>query len=98
MRCHPRPRIRDRLAEVAPRAPAEARRRPPVARDQHRRVPGATPALFEFAGQGGASLLATQAFPMHDGDVVYVAEAPIVPVARLLNTVFQLALPASLAR
>jgi polysaccharide export outer membrane protein len=54
---------------------------------------GDTPVLYDFAWNHLQGLIASQEFEIMNGDLVYVAEAPIVPVQRVVNTLFQLALP-----
>ena len=39
-------------------------------------------------------MIASHRFPLENGDMVYVAEAPILSVQRVINILFQLALPA----
>lgn len=56
------------------------------------------PVLYIFSWKDGNGLIAAQRFPVKDSDIVYVAESPIVPVSRVLNTIFQMALPATIAR
>lgn len=57
------------------------------------RVGDTRPVLYDFAWEKVQGLVASHSFPMKDGDMVYVAEAPIVPVQRAINILFQLALP-----
>lgn len=59
---------------------------------------GQKPTLFTFSWTDGDGLAASQLFPMENNDIVYVAESPIIPVARVLNTIFQMAEPALIAR
>ncbi|MFT9019238.1 polysaccharide biosynthesis/export family protein [Acetobacter malorum] len=56
------------------------------------------PLLYIFSWKDGNGLIAAQRFPVRDQDIVYVAESPIVPISRVLNTIFQMALPATIAR
>ncbi|WP_253564617.1 MULTISPECIES: polysaccharide biosynthesis/export family protein [Burkholderia cepacia complex] len=59
---------------------------------------GQRPVLFNFAWNKLEGLVASHRFPIKDGDMVYVAEAPIVPVERAVNILFQLAIPVQAAR
>ena len=56
------------------------------------------PILYIFSWNDGRGLIAAQRFPVKNEDIVYVAESPIVPISRVLNTIFQMALPATIAR
>lgn len=56
------------------------------------------PTLYVFSWAVGEGLVAAQRFIMKNRDIVYVAESPIVPISRVINTIFQLALPATIAR
>ncbi|WP_346778339.1 polysaccharide biosynthesis/export family protein [Paraburkholderia sp. Tr-20389] len=51
------------------------------------------PVLYNFAWNKLDGLVASHRFPIKDGDMIYVAEAPIVPVERAVNILFQLAVP-----
>jgi polysaccharide export outer membrane protein len=55
---------------------------------------GARPVLYDFSWDKADGLIASRSFPLQTGDVVYVAEAPIVSIERVINILFQLALPA----
>ncbi len=59
---------------------------------------GERPVLYDFAWNKLEGLVASHRFPLKDGDMVYVAEAPIVPVERAVNILFQLAVPVQAAR
>jgi polysaccharide biosynthesis/export protein len=63
-----------------------------------RRRVGAKPILFEFAWKRGDGLVAAQQFPLEDGDVVYVAEAPIVSIQKVVGLLFQVTLPAQVLK
>ncbi|AJY40195.1 polysaccharide biosynthesis/export family protein [Burkholderia humptydooensis] len=54
---------------------------------------GERPVLYDFAWNNLQGLIASHSFPIKDGDMIYVAEAPIVPVERAIGILFQLALP-----
>jgi polysaccharide export outer membrane protein len=55
---------------------------------------GAKPTVYNFAWNKVDGLVASQDFPIENNEVVYVAEAPIIPVQRAVSLLFQLALPA----
>lgn len=55
---------------------------------------GTRPVLYNFSWNKAQGLIASHEFPMESGDLVYVAEAPIVPIQRVINLLFQAALPA----
>ncbi|MFX1722352.1 polysaccharide biosynthesis/export family protein [Paraburkholderia sp. A1RO-5L] len=59
---------------------------------------GQRPVLYNFAWNKLEGLVASHRFPIKDGDMVYVAEAPIVPVERAVSILFQLAVPVQAAR
>ena len=59
---------------------------------------GAKPILYDFAWKRAEGLVAAQQFPLENGDVVYVAEAPIVSVQKVVGLLFQLTLPAQVLR
>lgn len=59
-----------------------------------RRQNGAKPVLYDFAWKRSDGLLAAQQFPLEDGDLVYVAEAPIVSIQKVIGLLFQVTLPA----
>ncbi|WP_244321907.1 polysaccharide biosynthesis/export family protein [Burkholderia reimsis] len=61
-------------------------------------VQGERPVLYNFAWNKLEGLVASHKFPIKDGDMVYVAEAPIVPVQRALSILFQLAVPVQAVR
>ncbi|APH60013.1 Polysaccharide export protein [Granulibacter bethesdensis] len=54
------------------------------------------PTLYVLSWKSGSGLMAAQLFPVEDGDIVYVAESPMVPVSRVINIIFQMALPAAM--
>ncbi|GAB7526969.1 polysaccharide biosynthesis/export family protein [Paraburkholderia sp. 2C] len=54
---------------------------------------GERPVLYSFAWNNLQGMLASHSFPIKDGDMIYVAEAPIVPVERAVSILFQLAVP-----
>jgi polysaccharide export outer membrane protein len=51
------------------------------------------PVLYDFAWNHLQGLIASQNFEIENGDLVYVAEAPIVPIQRVVATLFEIALP-----
>ena len=55
---------------------------------------GEKPVLYNFAWSTTQGVIAAHHFPMQSGDLVYVAEAPIMSVQRVINILFQVALPA----
>jgi polysaccharide export outer membrane protein len=59
---------------------------------------GQKPILYDFSWNRAEGLVASHRFPMQNGDLVYVAEAPIVPIQRVINILFQVALPAQLVK
>jgi polysaccharide export outer membrane protein len=59
---------------------------------------GQKPLLFDFAWDKGEGVVASHRFAMQSGDLVYVAEAPIMSVQRVMNILFQAAVPAQLAK
>ncbi|WP_181441931.1 polysaccharide biosynthesis/export family protein [Swingsia samuiensis] len=63
-----------------------------------RREPNSQMSLYVFSWKDGNGLIAAQDFPIKNKDVVYVAESPMVPIARVINTIFQMALPAAILR
>ncbi|MFT8973053.1 polysaccharide biosynthesis/export family protein [Zymomonas mobilis] len=54
--------------------------------------------LYVFSWKDGSGIISSQLFPINDGDIIYVAESPIIPISRVINTIFQMALPATIAR
>jgi polysaccharide export outer membrane protein len=52
------------------------------------------PVLYDFAWNHTQGLIASQDFELVSGDLVYVAEAPMVPVQRVASILFEFALPA----
>lgn len=54
--------------------------------------------LYDFSWNKVDAILASQEFPLYDSDIIYVAESPVVPVTRVLNTIAQFAIVASIAR
>jgi polysaccharide export outer membrane protein len=59
---------------------------------------GEKPVLYDFSWNHAAGLIASQDFPLHDGDLVYVDEAPVIPLQKALNILFEAAIPANLAK
>lgn len=56
------------------------------------------PIIYSFAYKTLDAQFASQQFPMHDGDVVYVSEAPIVPVESVVQAIWPFLSVASMAR
>ena len=54
--------------------------------------------LYEFAWKRGDGLVAADQFPLETGDVVYVAEAPIVSIQKVVGLLFQMTLPVQVLR
>ena len=63
-----------------------------------RRRAAAKPVLYEFAWKRGDGLVAADQFPLETGDVVYVAEAPIVSIQKVVGLLFQMTLPVQVLR
>lgn len=63
-----------------------------------RRRDDGRPKLYDFAWSRAQGVIAAHEFPMEDGDLVYVAEAPIVAVQKVIGILFQLTLPAQLLK
>jgi polysaccharide export outer membrane protein len=63
-----------------------------------RRRAGARPVLYNFAWDRPLGIVASQEFPLEDGDLVYVAEAPIVSVQKVIGLLFQVTLPAQVLK
>lgn len=63
-----------------------------------RRREGARPTLYDFTWNRPQGIVAAQQFPLEDGDLVYVAEAPIVSVQKVIGLLFQVTLPAQVLR
>lgn len=63
-----------------------------------RRRSGAKPILYNFAWNKPLGIVAAQQFPLEDGDLVYVAEAPIVSIQKVVNLLFQVTLPVQVIR
>jgi polysaccharide biosynthesis/export protein len=59
---------------------------------------GQRPVLYDFAWNKLQGLVASHSFPITDGDLIYVGEAPIVPVERAVSILFQLAVPVQAAK
>ena len=59
---------------------------------------GTRPVLYDFAWNKAQGLVASHRFPLQSGDLVYVAEAPIVSVQRVINILFQATLPVQVAK
>jgi len=58
-----------------------------------RRNGTAQPRLYDFAWDRTEGVVAAQRFKLVDDDVVYVAEAPSVPVQKVVGLLFQFAVP-----
>jgi polysaccharide export outer membrane protein len=58
-----------------------------------RRTGTGKPQLYDFAWDRTQGMIAAQQFRLIDEDVVYVAEAPVVPVQKIVGLLFQFALP-----
>lgn len=56
------------------------------------------PQLFDFAWNRIDGLISSQKFPLHDGDIVYVGEAPFTEVSKVLSAVYSVAVPVQIAR
>ncbi|WP_157220269.1 polysaccharide biosynthesis/export family protein [Flavisphingomonas formosensis] len=63
-----------------------------------RQRPGQRPVLYDFAWNRAQGLIASQQFQMQDADLVYVAEAPIVSLQKIINILFQVSLPAQVLK
>lgn len=63
-----------------------------------RRRSDARPTLYNFAWNRPLGLVAAQQFPLEDGDLVYVAEAPIVSIQKVIGLLFQVTLPAQVLK
>jgi polysaccharide export outer membrane protein len=63
-----------------------------------RRGNGGRPVLYNFAWNRTQGVIASQQFPLQDADLVYVAEAPVVAVQKVINLLFQATLPAQVLR
>jgi polysaccharide export outer membrane protein len=63
-----------------------------------RKRDGARPILYDFAWKQANALVSAQQFPLESGDVVYVAEAPIVSVQKVIGLLFQVTLPAQVLK
>jgi polysaccharide export outer membrane protein len=63
-----------------------------------RKQAGARPMLYDFAWNRAQGLIAAHQFPMQDGDLVYVAEAPMVSIQRVIGILFQVTLPAQVLK
>lgn len=63
-----------------------------------RKRAGARPVLYDFAWKRGEGLVAAQQFPLESDDIVYVAEAPIVSVQKVIGLLFQVTLPAQVLK
>jgi polysaccharide export outer membrane protein len=56
------------------------------------------PVLYDFAWSRAAGLVASQVFPMKDGDLVYVDESLIVPIQKVIDTLFGVAAVANVSK
>ncbi len=63
-----------------------------------RRQARGRPLLYDFAWNRAQGLIAAHQFPVQDGDLVYVAEAPIVSIQRVIGILFQVTLPAQVLK
>lgn len=63
-----------------------------------RRRAGDKPILYDFAWNRPQGLIAAQQFPLEDGDLVYIAEAPIVSIQKVVGLLFQVTLPAQVLK
>jgi polysaccharide export outer membrane protein len=54
--------------------------------------------IYQFPWNKLSGLQAAQAFPVQDGDIVYVATAPIVRIQQITNILFSAAYPVATAR
>jgi polysaccharide export outer membrane protein len=63
-----------------------------------RRQPDKRPVLYNFAWNKPMGVVAAQQFPLQDGDLVYVADAPLVSVQKVIGLIFQATLPAQVLR
>lgn len=63
-----------------------------------RRQTGKRPVLFNFAWNRPAGMIAAQQFPLENGDLVYVADASLVSVQKVIGLLFQVTLPAQVLR
>jgi polysaccharide export outer membrane protein len=63
-----------------------------------RRRDGARPLLYDFAWNRAEGMVAASQFPLEDGDVVYVAEAPMVALQKVIGLLFQASLPVQTLR
>jgi polysaccharide export outer membrane protein len=59
---------------------------------------GQRPVLYDFAWNHAAGFTAAQVFPLRDGSLVYVDEAAIVPLQKVLNTLLPVAAVANVVR
>jgi len=59
---------------------------------------GQRPVLYNFAWDRAQGLIASHRFQMQDGDLVYVSEAPIVSLQKIINILFQATLPAQVLK
>ena len=59
---------------------------------------GAKPVLYDFSWNKPQGLVASHRFSMMNGDLIYVAEAPIVSMKRVADILFQVALPAQVLK
>jgi len=59
---------------------------------------GKRPVVYDFSWNELQGVVASHDFPLKDGDMVYVAEAPIVPFERAVSILFQLAVPVQAAK
>lgn len=61
-----------------------------------RKREGDRPVLYDFAWNRAQGLIAASRFPVKNGDLVYIAEAPIVSAQRVIAILYQIAVPATI--
>jgi len=54
--------------------------------------------IYRFAWDSLDGLRAAQAFPVENGDIVYIASAPIVRIQQVTNILFSAAYPVATAK
>ena len=64
----------------------------------HKDIGKDKPTVYTLKLRDASSIIMEQLFPIQNGDIVYVSEAEIVPVARLLSIMLQFGLAYSFAR
>jgi polysaccharide export outer membrane protein len=63
-----------------------------------RRQADKRPVLYNFAWNKPMGIVSAQQFPLEDGDLVYVADAPLVSAQKVIGLIFQATLPAQVLR